>query len=273
MYCPFWSVRFRNIKHTHITVQPSPPYVWLMKLSPIKQLPPLSFRSWWPLGFLPPWLWPNLPECIHLSHEFSVFMRLIGNLTQGEASSLCPFFPCPFPVTCSGGLSVLWHDGYLPLQHWLRFQSTHLLHFVHSFVYPWVTSTFGPLWTTLLWMQRCLKSCFPFYRVCNRKWGCCILRDQMIIRFLRIGPSAFFSVFFFSFSSLFWDRSFYRPDRLRTCYSTKNDLEIILLPSPSAGWDCVPPCLGYALLGIEPSAPYQLSYLSWPEYAMQFSAM
>lgn len=95
----------------------------------------------------------------------------------------------------------------------------------------------------------------------------------MIIRFLRIGPSAFFSVFFFSFSPLFWDRSFYRPDRLRTCYSTKDDLEIILLSPPSAGWDCVPPCLGYALLGIEPSAPYQLSYLSWPEYAMQFSAM
>lgn len=143
MYCPFWSVRFRNIKHTHITVQPSPPYVWLMKLSPIKHLPPLSFRSWWPLGFLPPWLWPNLPECIHLSHQFSVFMRLIGNLTQGEASSLCPFFPCPFPVTCSGGLSVLWRDGYLPLQHWLRFQSTHLLHFVHSFVHLWVTYTLG----------------------------------------------------------------------------------------------------------------------------------
>lgn len=44
MYCPFLSVRFRNIKHIHITVQPSPPHVWLMKLSPIKQLPSPLFQ-------------------------------------------------------------------------------------------------------------------------------------------------------------------------------------------------------------------------------------
>lgn len=44
MYCSFLSVRVRNIKHSHITVQPSPPYVWLMKLSPMKQLPPPLFQ-------------------------------------------------------------------------------------------------------------------------------------------------------------------------------------------------------------------------------------